>query len=56
MIAVLDKMTPENGQAVGILTHHLVHDDCAWQFLEKPMLTVGKRLSDRILGKESANR
>lgn len=28
----------------------------SWQFLEKPMLTAGKRLSDRILGKESANR
>lgn len=38
-------MTPENGQAVGILTHHLVHDESVWQFVEKLFeLTAGSSI------------
>ncbi len=35
IVAQLDRMFDKDAGAVGILTHHLVHDAAAWAFLER---------------------
>lgn len=37
LVAELAKRVQENDEPIGILTHHLVHDETAWSFIERLM-------------------
>jgi hypothetical protein len=39
-----------SGEPVGLLTHHLVHDEAAWTFLEGLFVTSGQAATWRSAG------
>ena len=39
---VLERVEGRSGQPIGVLTHHKVHDDECWAFLDRLLTFVGK--------------